>query len=85
MVKVDPAYPIEKSIEEEISLDTDQDEVEVYFSGTKMKNQRLFARGGRILGLSLLEKDLETARDKIYKKLDVAKFDKEDYREDIGW
>ena len=55
----------------------------LFHSGTVVKGGKLVTNGGRVLGVTALEKDLKTAREKVYKNIEKIKFDGMHYRKDI--
>jgi len=56
----------------------------LYFAGVEMKDQTFYTKGGRILGLTTLAEDPETARLNVYAKLEAIHFDGAQFRHDIG-
>ena len=60
------------------------DGVTVYHAGTAMKDGKLVTSGGRVLGVTALGADLQTALDKAYAAVDQIHFENKHYRKDIG-
>lgn len=60
------------------------DGVTVYHAGTAVKDGKLVTSGGRVLGVTALGKDLESALKKSYDAVEKIKFDNAHYRKDIG-
>lgn len=58
--------------------------VEVFHAGTAMEKGRLVTAGGRVLGITAVGKDLETAISRAYKGVDEIKWTGCFYRTDIG-
>lgn len=56
----------------------------VFHAGTKRDQQGFVTAGGRVLGMSAVDRDLETARAKVYRALDRVRWAGVHYRRDIG-
>lgn len=56
----------------------------VFHAGTALKNGEVVTAGGRVLAITSVAKDLETAITRSVLNADVIKFDKKNYRKDIG-
>jgi phosphoribosylamine--glycine ligase len=67
-------------------LMTDQsiEDVVVFHSGTAIKDGQLVTAGGRVLAISAVAPDLQTALDKAYAQLAKISFEGMHYRRDIG-
>jgi len=61
-----------------------QDSVMVFHAGTAMKNKKTVTAGGRVLGVTAIGKDLDTAIRKAYKTAAMIKWPGSYYRSDIG-
>ena len=61
------------------------DDVIVFHAGTKLENDKILTNGGRVLGITALAVDKETARKKIYSSIEKIHFDKKMFRTDIGF
>ncbi len=60
------------------------DGVKVFHSGTSMQDGKILASGGRVLCVTALGNDLESAQSSAYAALDKIHMDKAHYRKDIG-
>lgn len=58
--------------------------VEVFHAGTATKNRRLVTAGGRVLGVTAIGKDLQTAISRAYNAVDEISWTGSFYRTDIG-
>lgn len=56
----------------------------VFHSGTKFDNGDVVSNGGRVLGVVSLGKDLDEAKEIVYKNVDKIDFKDVHYRKDIG-
>lgn len=56
----------------------------LFHAGTTMKNGELVTNGGRVMAITSVAKDLETAITRSIYNADIVKFDKKNYRKDIG-
>jgi len=56
----------------------------VYHSGTKKKNFELLTDGGRVLGITAVNDNIENAVNKVYKNIKKISFKNVYYRKDIG-
>jgi len=70
-------YPIE-------GLNDVDEDVVVYHAGTKAANGRMYTHGGRVLGVTGFGRSIDEARDKAYRNIEKIKFEKMQYRKDIG-
>lgn len=59
-------------------------DVIVFHAGTKNENGRIVTSGGRVLDVTGLGKDIESARVNAYNALEKIRFDGMQYRKDIG-
>lgn len=55
----------------------------VYHAGTKMEGEKILTSGGRVLGVTALGNDLQSARDKAYEGVSKISFENAHYRRDI--
>ena len=60
-------------------------DVFVFHSGTAVKDGNLVTAGGRVLGITAVAADLQSALDLSYAELAKISFDGMQYRRDIGW
>ena len=56
----------------------------VFQAGTQQKGDRIFTDGGRVLGVTAIGADFETACDRVYRAVDQIHFNGCYYRRDIG-
>jgi len=56
----------------------------VFHAGTAEKNNKIVTAGGRVLGITALGNDLQSARQKAYEAVSKINFDRMHYRSDIG-
>ncbi|HEX4578241.1 MAG TPA: phosphoribosylglycinamide synthetase C domain-containing protein, partial [Edaphobacter sp.] len=61
-----------------------EEDVVVFHSGTNVKDGQLVTAGGRVLAISAVAPDLQTALDKAYAQLAKISFEGMQYRRDIG-
>ncbi|MBQ8848882.1 MAG: phosphoribosylamine--glycine ligase [Clostridia bacterium] len=57
---------------------------DIYFAGAKDSDGKLVTAGGRVLGVTAVEKDLAFAIDKAYENVKKVNFEGAHYRKDIG-
>ena len=76
------SYP--KGIEIKGLVNGQTDGVTVYHAGTALKDGKLVTSGGRVLGVTALGDDLQSALDKSYNAVKAIEFDGAHYRNDIG-
>ena len=67
----------------EITVD-DGMTADIYFAGAKDDNGKLVTAGGRVLGVTAVEKDLASAISKAYKNVEKVNFEGAHFRKDIG-
>lgn len=60
------------------------DSTSIFLAGVKKENEDLFTNGGRVLGITSIEKDRETARKTAYEAVKKVCFDDMQFRSDIG-
>ncbi len=80
-------YPVSYEKGKEISgldLNGNHDGVIVYHAGTKLENDKFLTNGGRVLGITALGDNLQSALDKAYKACEDISWEKVHYRKDIG-
>lgn len=56
----------------------------VFHAGTTKKNGEFYTSGGRVLGVTALEKDIPSAIEKAYQAVNLISFEGAHYRKDIG-
>jgi phosphoribosylamine--glycine ligase len=59
-------------------------DVLVFHSGTKKIDNKIITSGGRVLGITALDKALKGAIDKVYSQVSLIEFENMHYRKDIG-
>ena len=64
--------------------DATTDKIIVFHAGTDMTNGTFVTHGGRVLNMVALEKDIPTARDKVYRAIRKIHFSHMHHRNDIG-
>jgi phosphoribosylamine--glycine ligase len=57
----------------------------LFHAGTKKKNGTWYTAGGRVLGVTAINRDIETALKMAYKTVENIKFDGAHYRRDIAY
>lgn len=65
-------------------LDTLEEDTYLCHAGTKVVDGKIVTDGGRVLAITCVAKDLETARAKVYEEVKKISFDGMQYRNDIG-
>lgn len=66
--------------------DANADEATVVFhAGTKAVDGKIVTAGGRVLGVTSVDKNIRDARDRAYAAVEKIKFDQVFYRKDIAW
>ncbi len=79
-------YPGSYEKDKEIQgLDQTDKDVLVFHAGTRIKNGRFYTSGGRVLGVTTVQKDIQTAIDVVYKNVGKITFNKAYYRKDIAF
>ena len=58
--------------------------VQVFHAGTAIKDGKVVTNGGRVLGVTILERNLEKAQKNVYEAIKKLSFDGAYYRKDIG-
>lgn len=61
------------------------DGVTIFHAGTKAKNGKILANGGRVLGVTALGSDVKAAQKKAYSAVDSIDWKQGFCRRDIGW
>ncbi|HZJ82923.1 MAG TPA: phosphoribosylamine--glycine ligase [Clostridia bacterium] len=62
----------------------EQEDIMIFHGGTKKENGQYLTNGGRVLGLTAVSKDLDTAMNKVYDTIEGIQFKDMYYRKDIG-
>lgn len=76
-------YPVSYKKGYEITI-SPEIENNVYVAGAIQKDGKMLTSGGRVLGVTAVEEDLETAIKSAYEKVEKVYFDNAFYRHDIG-
>ncbi len=76
-LEYEKGYPIE-------GLDEVADRVYLYHAGTARTDTEWRTAGGRVVGVTALGRDLESARDRAYRQIESISFSGMHYRRDIG-
>ncbi|MCM8804765.1 MAG: phosphoribosylamine--glycine ligase [Candidatus Omnitrophica bacterium] len=77
-------YPGEYEKGKEIKNIDKVKDVILFHSGTKLENGKILTDGGRVLGITGIDKDFENLREKVYKAVQIIDFEGKHYRKDIG-
>ena len=83
VIMASKGYPEKYEKGFEISIDKDLD-AELFIAGAKRQNGKLYTSGGRVLGLTAVEDNLEKAIEKAYLEIKKVNFKDAYYRKDIG-
>lgn len=65
-------------------LDAIENELLIFHSGTTENENKIVTKGGRVLGVVGIGKNVEEAREKVYANIDKVRFKGSFYRKDIG-
>ncbi|MFW6210578.1 MAG: phosphoribosylamine--glycine ligase, partial [bacterium] len=87
VVQAAPGYPGEYKKGAEITgIDAfnGRDDLLVFQAGTKKENEKTVTSGGRVLALTALGGDIDSAAKKVYENIDKVNFEGAHYRKDIG-
>ena len=83
VIMASKGYPEKYEKGFEISIDKDLD-AELFIAGAKRQDGKLYTSGGRVLGLTAIEDNLEKAIEKAYSEIKKVNFKDAYYRKDIG-
>lgn len=84
VVMASAGYPAAYEKGFEITADKLPDNADIFIAGAKLENGRLLTAGGRVLGVTAVSENLETAIDDAYAAVKKVHFDNAYYRKDIG-
>jgi len=87
VVVASAGYPTESSNPQEIhglEKAAGMENVYVFHAGTSKENGKIFASGGRVLGVTATDPHFPAAYDRVYEAISKIKFDGMQYRTDIG-
>jgi phosphoribosylamine---glycine ligase len=65
-------------------LDKLNDDVMVFHAGTRLQDSQVYTDGGRVLTVTATGKNMDEARDRVYRNIPRIKFDGCHYRRDIA-
>ena len=85
IVVVSGGYPEEFEKGKEISGLDNETESLVFHAGTKEENGKIVSNGGRVLAVTSFGESFSDATKKSYQTIENLKFDKMNYRKDIGF
>ena len=77
-------YPVKYQNGFEITLPEAEADKDIFVAGAKLENDKLLSAGGRVLGVTAIAGDLESAITKAYEHTSKVKFENGFYRHDIG-
>ena len=83
VIMASEGYPVEYKKGFEMTIPAEIND-NVYVAGAALKDGKLLTNGGRVLGATAVEGDLETAIDSAYALVDKISFGNAYYRHDIG-
>ncbi|MGE4610423.1 MAG: phosphoribosylamine--glycine ligase [Paracoccaceae bacterium] len=63
----------------------DDSKLQVLHAGTRVENGKIFATGGRVLGITARGDSLKQAHDRAYEAIEKINWPEGFYRKDIGW
>ena len=66
-------------------LDSEHEDVKVFHAGTKQADQGIVTNGGRVLCVTALGDDLQSAQSRCYEAVNSISWEGMTYRRDIGW
>ncbi len=78
------AYKKDEEIPNFNKINTDKDEF-IYHAGTKKKNDKYYAVGGRVLNFVSISDEFSSAKEKVISKLEDLNWSSGFYRKDIGY
>lgn len=84
VVMASEGYPAAYEKGFEITADKLPDNTDIFIAGAKPENGRLLTSGGRVLGVTAVSENLETAIDDAYAAVKKVHFKNSYYRKDIG-
>ena len=84
VVMASEGYPAAYEKGFEITAEVLPENTDVFVAGAKLENDRLLTAGGRVLGVTAVSGNLETAIDDAYDAVKKVHFDNAYYRKDIG-
>ena len=88
VVLANEGYPNQYNQHEEITgIDEAEknQKIKVFHAGTKIRDGKLIATGGRVLNVTSIDHTIENARDNAYEAIKKIHYKGKIYREDIAW
>jgi len=88
VVLANEGYPNQYNQNEEITgIDEAEknQKIKVFHAGTKIRDGKLIATGGRVLNVTSIDHTIENARDNAYEAIKKIHYKGKIYREDIAW
>ena len=88
VVLANQGYPNQYNQHEEITgIDEAEknQKIKVFHAGTKIRDGKLIATGGRVLNVTSIDHTIENARDNAYEAIKKIHYKGKIYREDIAW
>ena len=76
-------YPLKYETGKEITGIDKVKDVILFHAGTKRVNGKLLTSGGRVIGIVGIDRNIEKAREKVYKAAELIEFEGKYYRKDI--
>mgnify|MGYP000465731217 CR=1 FL=1 len=76
-------YPLKYETGKEITGIDKVKDVILFHAGTKRVNGKLLTSGGRVIGIVGIDRNIEKAREKVYKAAELIEFEGKYYRNDI--
>ncbi len=84
VVMTSDGYPNSYEKGKEINIDEDLDEEIIIFHNGTIFTNKLLTNGGRVLSITALGENIQNARERIYKNMNMINFQGASYRLDIG-
>lgn len=82
---VSGGYPESYESNKEISGTELCEESLVFHAGTGFENEKMVTKGGRVIAVTSIDDNMEAALKKSFRSAENIKFDKKNYRKDIGF
>ena len=84
VVMTSDGYPNSYEKGKEINIDEDLDEEIIIFHNGTIFTNKLLTNGGRVLSITALGENIQNARERLYKNMNMINFQGASYRLDIG-
>ena len=88
VVLANDGYPNQYNQNEEITGIDEAEmnpKIKVFHAGTKIRDEKLIASGGRVLNVTSIDESIENARENAYQAIKKINYRGKIYREDIAW